>query len=101
MSDLGSPNGNGESDEDREWREHVQRFDAVQALERRLGSLETAVREGFKDVATKFKLVLDGIQELRDESRGAHKQWVQLTDRRIEIEKRVAVLEARRGRKKK
>lgn len=99
MADLGEPNGNGESDEDRAWREHAERFDAVRALERRLGSLETAVRDGDRDIATKLDLVLAAIQEQRSDVKDLYKQWVRLTDRQIDSEKRVAALERRKRKK--
>lgn len=104
MSDHGEPNGDGETDEerDRRWKEHAERFDAVVALERRLGSLEAAVREGSRDNQTKFELVLAGIKEQREGTKDLHKLWVRLIDGQIETEKRVAALEAkpRRGKKK-
>lgn len=102
VSDLGEPNGNGETDEERMWREHGERFDAVRALEKRLGSLETTMRERFRDIETKIDLVLAGIQEQRADVKDLYKQWVRQTDRQIDLDKRVAALEGkpRRGKKK-
>lgn len=96
----GAPNGNGETDEERVWREHAERFDAVRALEKRLGSLETLIREGFRDNAKRHELVLAAIQEQRDEDRELHKLWGRQTDRQIETERRVAALETKPRRKK-
>lgn len=104
MADTGDPNGDGETDEDRKWREreHRKRFDAVTALERRLSLIETAIREGFLDNKTKFELVLAGIQGLRDDNREIWKQWGRRVDREVEMDKRVAALEQkpRRGKAK-
>lgn len=100
MTGHGPPNGNGETDEERAWREHGERFDAVRALEKRLGSLEALIREGFRDNAKRFELVLAAIQEQRGDVRDLYKLFGRLTDQQIDSEKRVAALEAKPRRKK-
>lgn len=91
---MSDSNGNGHDvDEEQRWLEHSARVSAVSALERRLGSLESAVRDGFRDVAMKLDLVLQRVERERSDISDLYKRWTQLIDLQLATEKRIAALE--------
>lgn len=104
MSDHGA-NGNGEAED---WRERAEQWNEIRALERRMGSLETAVQVGFREVMLKLQSIADRIDLHRHDVVEAYKQLVQLAERQDAADKRSrealiamrAQLEQRRRRKK-
>jgi len=81
---------NGSSPDADEWREHNERYEAVRALERRLGAIETAVVEGQKDIMAALRGIRDDVRNLRGEQDNVYMDGIKLTERVAALETRLA-----------
>ena len=97
--------GNGHAvspeDEARIWREHGERFDAVRALERRLGSLESAVRDGTRDVRADIGELTALVTQIATTQRNTNEVLDRFMRLVNEHDKRIAALETRPARARK